>query len=352
MSQLDAAFIKAYGLSEAARRAAQGADSATPVEANPATRSFAASETRTATTSAENADARDDRQLDLRIDGSHGTKRPRTAFRSGTDWLLDDVNSAAATATATAVAVNDDWLAAVTPAERATPIAENVVQPAFFVTRFDWPPQCRQLLALRRDMWNDLIDQLQHGSRENRRVLAIAPAQRGSGATTLSLTLALALAEQGVRAALVDGDWDDPQVSTRLGLAPQVGWDDLDESQLDPSGVLIESTSDGLVLLPCRQPLITALADLPYHAARMVRTLRSNYDLVLVDTGPVESPTVPWHRVWHRSLIDGVILVERANDALEANGVNEPPHGTSADRLLSSAGIAWWGVAETFARSC
>jgi hypothetical protein len=136
-----------------------------------------------------------------------------------------------------------------------------------------------------------------------------------------------------------------------LGLAPQVGWDDSDETQTDPSGLLIESAADGLVLLPCRQPLVAALVDLPYHAARMVRTLRAAYDLVLVDTGPIDSPSVSWRRVWHRSLVDGVILVERAANTTDENGDAANPAESPADQVLASAGIAWWGVAETFANN-
>lgn len=343
MSQLDAAFIKAYGLSDAATgiRGDQVAssprtdDDPAPVAASVGPRSVAAA--------ADSPATQDDAPLDLRIDPAHPTKRPRATFQTGTDRLLDDV--IAARGSATTVATEDRRLAN-PPGDHATTESGAGIQAAFYVDRFDWPAACRQLLSLRRATWNDLVDQLRRGLLEGRRVLAIAPARRGSGATTLSLTLALALAEQGVRAAIVDGDWDDPQLATRLGLAPQVGWDDLDETQLDPSGVLIESTSDRLALLPCRQPLMAALADLPFHAARMVRTLRANYDLVLIDTGPVDSSTVSWQRVWHRSLVDGVIVVERAGDMAP-----DPQHTAIADRMLSAAGIAWWGVAETFASS-
>ncbi len=376
MSHMDAAFIKAYGLSDAATLAQRErsrisqhttADAAlrdapqdtlldappfapfdTAAVAPPAAAMLATSPDPTAVV--ETASPRHEFPLDLRIDNSHSTKRPLSSFRFATDRLLDDVNAAADTATTTAGATSTALPPlASTLSDWQTPAQVNI-QPAFFVPCFDWPADCRQLLAVRRPMWDELVEQLQRGAQEDRRVLAIAPASRGAGATTLSLTLALALAEHGVRAALVDGDWDDPQLSTRLGLAPQVGWDDSDETQTDPSGLLIESAADGLVLLPCRQPLVAALVDLPYHAARMVRTLRATYDLVLVDTGPIDSPSVSWRRVWHRSLVDGVILVERA-----ANDADQQPNGSSAesqaDQVLASAGIAWWGVAETFANN-
>ncbi|MBX9790914.1 MAG: AAA family ATPase [Pirellulales bacterium] len=341
MSPLDAAFIKAYGLSDAAKGASsdQIGSSSRTVDDSVAVAASVAS--RPATAAADCPTTPDDSPLDLRIDHAHPMKRPRATFQTGTDRLLDDV--IAASGSATTVATTDRRVADA-PGELSTTDAGAEIQPAFYVDRFVWPAVCRQLLSLRRATWNDLVDQLRRGLLEGRRVLAIAPAKRGSGATTLSLTLALALAEQGVRAVIVDGDWDDPQLATRLGLAPQVGWDDLDETQLDPSGVLIESTSDRLALLPCRQPLMAALADLPYHAARMVHALRTNYDLVLIDTGPVDSSTVPWQRVWHRSLVDGVIVVERAGDV-----ASHSQHALTADHMLSAAGIAWWGVAETFA---
>jgi Mrp family chromosome partitioning ATPase len=372
---MDAAFIKAYGLSDAATlaqrerpRALQPA-TAEPMlpSAQPHALQNVLSDTAPAgrtlvegsslatypsqTAVVDPANPRSEYSLDLRIDNSHGTKRPLSSFRFATDRLLDDVNAAADTATTTTNATSTALPPlASTLSDWQTPAQVNI-QPAFFVPCFDWPADCRQLLALRRPMWDELVEQLQRGAQDDRRVLAIAPASRGAGATTLSLTLALALAEHGVRAALVDGDWDDPQLSTRLGLAPQVGWDDSDETQTDPSGLLIESAADGLVLLPCRQPLVAALVDLPYHAARMVRTLRATYDLVLVDTGPIDSPSVSWRRVWHRSLVDGVILVERAANTTDQNADAASTAESPADQVLASAGIAWWGVAETFANN-
>ena len=353
MSYMDAAFIKAYGLSDASSVAQRERPRETELAVTdvlpppPPAAPTLASPSQTAVV--EPANPRHDFPLDLRIDNSHGTKRPLSSFRFATDRLLDDVNAAVDSATAGATSATlpplastlSDWQSAEQPS----------IQPAFFVPCFDWPADCRQLLAVRRPMWDELVEQLQRGAQDDRRVLAIAPASRGAGATTLSLTLALALAEHGVRAALVDGDWDDPQLSTRLGLAPQVGWDDSDETQTDPSGLLIESAADGLVLLPCRQPLVAALVDLPYHAARMVRTLRATYDLVLVDTGPIDSPSVSWRRVWHRSLVDGVILVERAANTTDQNADAASTAESQADQVLASAGIAWWGVAETFANN-
>ena len=375
MSHMDAAFIKAYGLSDAATLAQRERPRALqPAIAEPMLSSAQAhalpnvlSDTPpprptlvegpslatypSQTAVVEPANPRSEYSLDLRIDNSHGTKRPLSSFRFATDRLLDDVNAAADTPTSTTNATSTALPPlASTLSDWQTPAQVNI-QPAFFVPCFDWPADCRQLLAVRRPMWDELVEQLQRGAQEDRRVLAIAPASRGAGATTLSLTLALALAEHGVRAALVDGDWDDPQLSTRLGLAPQVGWDDSDETQTDPSGLLIESAADGLVLLPCRQPLVAALVDLPYHAARMVRTLRATYDLVLVDTGPIDSPSVSWRRVWHRSLVDGVILVERAANTTDQNADAATAAESQADQVLASAGIAWWGVAETFANN-
>ena len=56
-------------------------------------------------------------------------------------------------------------------------------------------------------------------------VVAIAGSARESGVTTLTLSLARALAQAGKKVALVDANMDDPQLAERLGVSVCAGWD-------------------------------------------------------------------------------------------------------------------------------
>ncbi len=164
-------------------------------------------------------------------------------------------------------------------------------KPAWQVDRFTWPRVCRRLMAKAVEEWDRLCDALLAASARGQKVLAIAGCRRGEGATTLLLCAASRLAERGIKTVLVDADPERPRLAKRLGVQPQIGWDET--SAEDGSGLAraIVEAAGGLAVLPLREPLPQSggrrTLNWP-HLAACLDNLRSHYEMVLVDLGPLE----------------------------------------------------------------
>jgi chromosome partitioning protein len=124
------------------------------------------------------------------------------------------------------------------------------------------------------------------------RIIAIAGRKGGSGKTTTAINLAGALAERGVRVALMDLD---PQASlTRLLLAGAqpaegIGARILEQRSLD--GLATPLGVAGVDLYPGDRSIESAalaLADNPTGALRLRKLVRpvATYDVILLDTPP------------------------------------------------------------------
>jgi succinoglycan biosynthesis transport protein ExoP len=141
-------------------------------------------------------------------------------------------------------------------------------------------------------------------------VLVVASPHSGEGKTTLSVNLAVALAEHG-DICLVDADMRKPDIAAALGLRSNFGLSD----------VLQGTASLDQVLIPVPAvPNLTVLpAGLPYEDAaklifsdslsELIRQLRGRFRFVLIDSPPV----VPFADARVLSVLaDGVILVGRS----------------------------------------
>ncbi|MEN6559040.1 MAG: cellulose synthase operon protein YhjQ/BcsQ [Thermoguttaceae bacterium] len=219
---------------------------------------------------------------------------------------------------------------------------EPECKPAWQVDRFTWPTVCRRLIAEASEELDRLTDVLLATRNEGQNVLAICGGRRGEGATTLLLCLARRLAERGIRAALVDADGNRPRLARRLGVEPQFGWDEtLDDSTASFDRAMVEATANHLALLPLRggaEPRMQWTRD-PSSLSRVLRTLRSHYDIVLVDLGPLDA--LDGAPQGTSGMIDGALLVHN-------------PQTTSEESLeesqnrLAALGIPVMGLLENF----
>ncbi len=167
------------------------------------------------------------------------------------------------------------------------PDAPDDLKPAWHVQSFTWPKICRCMVRRAGDQVRALAEVVTTARGDGRAAFAIAGRRRGEGATTLLLCVARQLAEQGVRAAIVDADRRRPTLARRLGVQPQIGWDAAGDAC---DQAIVEAGASRLALLPLEdasdasQPRgcdWTALGD-------CIGRLRSQYDVVLVDIGPVD----------------------------------------------------------------
>ena len=226
------------------------------------------------------------------------------------------------------------------------------IKPAFEVDRFAWPKMCGRLITRTANSLDAIAKGLLAGAREGRKVIAVSGCNRKEGRTTVLLCLAQRLAAIGVRAALVDADFESPALAMRLGMAAQLGWDDLAGSDRHISEALIESMQDHLVLLPLRKPA-DGRDETPANLAarRDIRALREDFNLILVDAGPF----CPSSAQDGRTQLDAGIPSRPRGWEIDAALLIRDLRATHADNLTELAdrlrrdGVLLAGIAENFA---
>lgn len=203
-----------------------------------------------------------------------------------------------------------------------------------------WPPL---VLTLERE-WGERFEKmarllLEAHQRQGVKVLLFTSCHRAEGRTTLVLTLARALARQPLSTLVVDADLTGPMVARHLGLRPEVGLDDVVESGRALSDALIDARDDHLGILPMRAA-VTCPRDFlasPAWTCSLAR-LRREYDLILVDGGPLFTGLSA--AVLHRS-VDAAILVTH-------RGMTGERAVLRAREVLEAGGVPLLGLAETF----
>ena len=175
--------------------------------------------------------------------------------------------------------------------------------------------------------------------RRNLRLLLFTSGHRAEGRTTLVLTLARALARQPGRTLLVDGDLGGPMLARLLGLRPRIGLDDVIERGQAVADAWIEAPDDHLTILPLRAAIARPreFVESPGWTGLMNR-LRREFDLVLIDGGPLFSG--PSAAILP-SAIDAAVLVRHKALSTERTL-------TRARKALDAGGVPLLGVAETF----
>ncbi|MGE3819728.1 MAG: cobalamin biosynthesis protein CobQ [Isosphaeraceae bacterium] len=203
-----------------------------------------------------------------------------------------------------------------------------------------WPALVRLLGDTYPDRFTRLADVLIAArERSGTRVVWFTSCHRSEGCTTLVMTLARTLATRPWRTLLVDADLASPTIGRQLALNPKVGLEGVVTRGAATSDALIESPIDGLTFLPMIEP--------PSHPRRFfsdpawprtVARLRREFDLILIDGGPLfhgyGSSRIP-------TAVDAAVLVR--NRTLTTTRASNRAKG-----LLESGGVPLLGMAETF----
>ena len=106
----------------------------------------------------------------------------------------------------------------------------------------------------------EMADGLQSIGDSGRKIIGLAGCNRGEGVTTMLSAAARNLVSRGRKVALVDNNWNNPQLARSLGLLPQIGWEESLSGGLPLEEIVIESLADGLAVLPVREPPAGAIA--------------------------------------------------------------------------------------------
>jgi Mrp family chromosome partitioning ATPase len=220
---------------------------------------------------------------------------------------------------------------------------EPFFQAALEVDQFLYPRECERLLSEVGDAFDQVARKLLGTSEMGHRVIAVAGCRRGEGRSTGLLCIARRLAALGARVAVVDADFEKPDLAVRLGLAVPAGWDDVLRGELGLEEAVVETRGEQISLVPLREPVVNADAsELGRRAADDLVTLGRHFDVVLVDLGPVLDPRGDAVAFAQAAGIPAALLVRDARRASQADF-------TAAASRLSSAKVAVIGSMETFA---
>jgi Mrp family chromosome partitioning ATPase len=153
------------------------------------------------------------------------------------------------------------------------------------------------------------------------------------------LTLARALSRHPCRTVLVDADVSGPMLARLLGLRPQIGLDDVIEHGQALADAVLDAPEDHLAILPLRNAVARPrdFLDSPAWACAVSR-LRRDYDLILLDGGPLFTGLSA--AVVHRS-VDAAVLVHH-------RGLSGERALLRAREVLERGGVPLLGLAETF----
>jgi Mrp family chromosome partitioning ATPase len=225
-------------------------------------------------------------------------------------------------------------------AATAAPAPAPPFRPLLQVDRFVWPPVCNRLVSAASEQIDRFCETFVAANARGQKVLAIAGYRAGEGATTLLFCVARRLADRGLRIAIIDADPDAPQLARQFGLQIECGWETVLLGHLPLAEVVIESSDRQVALLPLCSPRGVGgkFPDNPSVAAECIDTLAAQYDLVLVDLGPLEQTA------------GGKAIPCGIGDHLDAAVLVQDMRKTSTERLvevqrnLRSAGIAHAGV--------
>jgi Mrp family chromosome partitioning ATPase len=214
---------------------------------------------------------------------------------------------------------------------------------SFEVARFNWPSRVSQLTTAAAAGFTALATLIAQRSREGRKVLAIASTHRGEGRSTIAQAVARMIGNRNVRVALVDADFQRPQLGEQLQLAIAVGWEDVLAGDQPLREALIESMADRVTLLPLRAALPEPAVNDRHLVAETIEQLRRSFDLVVIDLGPLGDDTaaLDFAAIFHDARIDDALVVRDV-------------HNTTQDdlkrvgRRLSAAGVGHWDVVENY----
>lgn len=223
--------------------------------------------------------------------------------------------------------------------------APSAAKPMYEIDAVRWPAICQQLLAECGSRFSHLADDLRQEAAQGRKVLAITGLGRGEGRTTLTLCLAKQLAEARIRIAVVDADFTSPGIAKQLGINAETGWEMALVGEQSVWEVMIEATSDRLSIVPLAAAHFADQMPRPvYGIAAVLADLAENFDIVLVDAGPLaEGEAADW-------LLDpaaGVQSVILSHDARQSNASRL----AAACLQLAEVGVRQLGIAETFTAS-
>jgi Mrp family chromosome partitioning ATPase len=192
---------------------------------------------------------------------------------------------------------------------RAT--VEARFRPEFEVDAFRWPTISNALIGHGAEAWNAALETLLAADASGCSLIGVAGSTRGVGATTIVGCLSRLLVASDKTVAIVDGNFAAPNLAASLGLAADLGWEDVLAGRAPLADAVIHSLDDRIALLPLLAGGAHAAEKLDaIHASVTAGVLRYHYDIVLFDLGALADPAQAAIacRIARRCRLDGMLL--------------------------------------------
>ena len=152
------------------------------------------------------------------------------------------------------------------------------------------------------------------GRKKVLRSIVVTSSQPGEGKTTVSVNLAIALAQQGSRVILVDADLRRPSVHRALGFRNIRGLSGYLSGLSDWAPCVLPGLSPGLDTLPAGRSAMNPIALLSSTRMRiLISQMLEEYDYLIIDS-PALMPNLMDARVL-AGLVDGSLMVVRSGMA-------------------------------------
>ncbi len=179
----------------------------------------------------------------------------------------------------------------------------------------------------------------QYDMNETTRVIAVSSGKGGVGKTTVSINMALAMAEKGKRVMLMDADLGLANVDVMLGLRPKLNLSHVLRGECDLDEIIVTGPR-GIKIIPASSG-VKQMADLSAaEQAGIIQafsTLTKQADVLIVDTAAgINSNTVKFCTAAQEVLL--VVCNEPASitDAYATIKVLNQDHGINRFRILAN----------------
>lgn len=228
---------------------------------------------------------------------------------------------------------------------RPAPILPPRWKPQWEVDQFDWPSLCDDLLEATDEHLDQMIDRTHAALREGRPFLHVASRSRGAGRTTMALFLARVLAGTGLRVAIIDADFQAPQLACRLGVAAVADWNSATQSDTPLEETAIFSIDDAVTIFPLMHREQSDSVS-PDSAKRtpLFDIWTTSFDLCLFDSPPIEESRTVADWMMDRRDQSSVVVVR------DLRGDSNDDTCDLVDRL-DADGIGLIGVVENYVGS-
>ncbi|TWU27831.1 CpsD/CapB family tyrosine-protein kinase [Bythopirellula polymerisocia] len=168
---------------------------------------------------------------------------------------------------------------------------ENVFSPAFEVDGFQWPAITEQLLLSTRDLLEPVVNLLLERAQEGHALVGLVGTQSKVGCSTVTMCLAKMIAQAGTPLTVVDANFSQGDLATRLGLEFDQGWEDVLAGEIPLAECAVHSLADCMTLIPLGGPVLSINESLAsIQTAVIAGVLRYHHDIVLVDLGTPQTP--------------------------------------------------------------